>query len=50
MCRNIAARLITGLPKDSEIEITTEFADVFAIEVQCAFLDWPEGLHQPLVR
>jgi cytochrome P450 len=50
VCRNIAERLITGLPKDSEIEITTEFADVFAIEVQCAFLDWPESLHTPLLR
>jgi cytochrome P450 len=50
VCRCIAAKLIARLPKETDIEITTEFADVFAIEVQCAFLDWPEGSHQPLLR
>jgi cytochrome P450 len=48
VCRSIAAKLIARLP--NETEIAAEFADVFAIEAQCAFLDWPEGLHQPLLR
>jgi hypothetical protein len=48
VCRSIAAKLIARLP--NETEIAAEFADVFAIEARCAFLDWPEGLHQPLLR
>jgi cytochrome P450 len=36
VCREIAAKLIARLPRNSDVELTTEFADVFAIEVQCA--------------
>ena len=50
VCRNIAVRLIAGLPRDREIQFAEQFADVFAIEVQCAFLDWPMELHEPLLR
>lgn len=50
VCRGIAKNLVARLPRETEIEIATEFADIFAIEVQCAFLDWPESLHQPLLR
>ena len=48
VCREIAGKLIARLPRNRDVELTTEFADVFAIEVQCAFLEWPVELHQPL--
>jgi cytochrome P450 len=49
-CRGVAIDLVGRLPKNGETELIAEFADVFAIEVQCAFLDWPASLHQPLLQ
>lgn len=50
VCREIAGKLIARLPRNRDVELTTEFADVFAIEMQCAFLEWPVELHQPLLQ
>ncbi len=47
-CRAIAARLVAGLPRDREVELVARFAQPFALEIQCAWLGWPEALHEPL--
>lgn len=50
ICRQLSIDLIAKLPKGNDIELISEFSDLFAIEAQCAFLDWPASLHQPLLR
>lgn len=47
-CRQIAARLVTRLPAAGAVDLVTGFAELFALQVQCAFMGWPEDLHQPL--
>lgn len=48
ICRDIAANLVNGFPKDRETELMVEFAQIFTLKVQCAFLGWPASLHEPL--
>jgi cytochrome P450 len=50
VCRNIAAALLSELSGRQEIELAAELADLFAIRIQCAFLDWPATLHAPLLQ
>ncbi len=50
VCREVAVGLIRRLPRTGVVDFMREFADVFAIEIQCAFLDWPRTLHEPLLR
>ena len=50
VCRNIAAALLSELSGRQEIEVAAELADLFAIRIQCAFLDWPATLHAPLLQ
>lgn len=45
----ISNNLVKTLPKDDVIEFMSQFAQVFAVHVQCAFLGWSKGLHQPLL-
>lgn len=47
-CREIAASLVRELPGRDEVEFIAEFAQTFAVRVQCAFLGWPAHLHEPL--
>lgn len=49
-CRRIVTRLLDGLCHHSEIEVVAEFGDVFAVKAQCAFLEWPTELHEPLLQ
>jgi cytochrome P450 len=48
VCREIAISLVQGLPADGEIELMAQFAQDYALQVQCAFLGWPVQLHRPL--
>ncbi len=48
VCRRIAAELVAGLPAAGEIDAMADFADEFALRIQCAFLGWPESLRAPL--
>lgn len=50
VCRRIAIDLVRESSARRELEFTTEFADVFAIRVQCAFLNWPARLYEPLLN
>ena len=47
-CRKIAANLVQSLLERDEIEFISEFAQGFAVRVQCTFLGWPAGMHEPL--
>jgi cytochrome P450 len=46
--RAIAVELLSGLPADGEVEFVAQIAGRFALRAQCAFLDWPVDLHEPL--
>jgi cytochrome P450 len=47
-CREIAANLVQSLLGRDEVELVSEFAQSFAVRVQCAFLGWPPDMHEPL--
>lgn len=47
-CHAIASRLVEALPSDGSIELISEFAQIYALQVQCAWLGWPESLREPL--
>lgn len=51
-CREIAANLVQSLPGRDEVELISEFAQPFALRVQCAFLGWPPDMHEvcPMTR
>ena len=45
--RGLATELVTRLP-DGEVEIMGALSHPFAARVQCAFMGWPDELHEPL--
>lgn len=47
-CRAIAESVVDRLPTDGEVEAMTEMGQDFALEIQCAFMGWPNSLHEPL--
>ncbi len=49
-CREIAADLVQNALASGEVELMADFALLFAVRVQCAFLGWPTNLHEPLAR
>jgi cytochrome P450 len=46
--RKIASNLVELLLKQSDIELISQFAHMFSVQVQCAFLGWPTDMHEPL--
>jgi hypothetical protein len=48
VCRRIATELVARLPGDGACELMADFADEFALRIQCAFLGWPDALRAPL--
>jgi len=46
-CRQVAVDLLEQLPR-GEIELMGDFAQVFSLRMQSAFLGWPKALHEPL--
>ncbi|MFC1460508.1 cytochrome P450 [Microvirga arabica] len=50
VCRGVAIDLVDRLPAGGEIELMDEFAQDFALRIQCAFMGWPTELHEPLRR
>ncbi|MGV8844784.1 MAG: cytochrome P450 [Pseudomonas sp.] len=48
VCRDVAVRLVQALPGDGATELMTKFAQIFALQIQCAWLGWPTELHEPL--
>ena len=48
VCRRLCAELVAALPRNSPVEIMASLAHPFALRMQCAFLGWPDSLHEPL--
>lgn len=48
VCRAVAVRLVQGLPDQECTELMSTFAQIFALQIQCAWLGWPAELHEPL--
>src|SRR3546814_764011 len=46
-CESIARNLAENLHQ-GQIDIMSQLAHPYALEVQCAFMGWPATLHQPL--
>ena len=49
-CRRICAELVSALPRNSSTEIMFGLAHPFALRMQCAFLGWPDSMHEPLLQ
>src|SRR5690554_1039928 len=49
-CRALANKLVSDLAREKPIELIAQFAQQFALQVQCAFLGWPADTHEPLRR
>ncbi|MFO8045374.1 MAG: cytochrome P450 [Halomonas sp.] len=47
-CRAIAADVVDRLPEKGIVDAMTVLGQDFALEIQCAFMGWPESLHEPL--
>ena len=47
-CSSIVDQLVGGLSLPGEIEVMGELAEPFANAVACAFMGWPDTLHEPL--
>ncbi len=47
-CREIAASLAAALLGRDQVELIHDFAQPFAVQVQCVFLGWPVHMHEPL--
>lgn len=50
VCRDVATGLVDALNKPCEMEFMSGFAQTFAIQIQCAFLGWPQTLQAPLLE
>lgn len=49
-CRKIAKQMVQSLPAHEPVELISKFAQIFALQIQCAWLGWPDDLHEPLRR
>jgi cytochrome P450 len=49
-CRAISADLVSRLKRHQDIDLVTQLARLFAVRIQCAFLGWPDDLHEPLLQ
>jgi len=49
-CRAISADLVSRLKRNVEIDLVIDLARLFAVRIQCAFLGWPDELHEPLLQ
>ncbi|MDI1274493.1 cytochrome P450 [Polaromonas sp.] len=47
-CRSLAADLVRSLQGRAGLDLMADFAQPFAVRVQCAFLGWPASMHEPL--
>ncbi len=50
LCREIVMTLVQSALASGEVELITDFAQPFAVRVQCAFLGWPAALHELLIQ
>ena len=50
ICRRIAEELVNRLVNGAQVDFMADFAPVFALNVQCAFVGWPCEFREPLRR
>lgn len=50
VCQRLCEQLVAHLPSDGEVELMSALAYPFAVQMQCAFLGWPDSLHEPLLQ
>lgn len=50
VCRSIARNLVASLPHGEALDVVENFSRAFALQIQCAFMGWPDALHEPLRR
>ncbi|MDO5668244.1 MAG: cytochrome P450 [Alcaligenaceae bacterium] len=50
VCRRIADNLVQISPKNTDFDFIENFARIYAVQVQCAFLGWPVSLQEPLTQ
>lgn len=50
LCRAISADLVSSLERNVEIDLVARLARRFAVRIQCAFLGWPDSMHEPLLE
>lgn len=48
--RRIARGLVDHLGRNPSCDVIREFAEPYAVRIQCGFLGWPESLHAPLMQ
>lgn len=49
VCRELARHSINGLSRGVEVELMGSVALPYAVRIQCAFLGWPQNLHDTLI-
>lgn len=49
-CQTLADNLVKNLPRHTAVDIVQHLAQPFALEVQCAFLGWPETMQESLAQ
>lgn len=49
-CQALCEDLVARLPANAEVELMTALAYPFALQMQCAFLGWPDSMHEPLLQ
>lgn len=49
-CRTLAKRLVTELSRSNPVELISDFAMKYALQVQCEFLGWPLELQGALAQ
>ncbi len=48
VCRGIANALVDQLPENDAFDVMSRLAQPLALQIQCAFMGWPDTLHDPL--
>ena len=48
ICREIARNLVDSLPDSQPFDVVKRFSQAFALQIQCAFMGWPDSLNEPL--
>lgn len=49
VCRGVVEQVFQEHLRNGELEFMSEIALPFAVRVQCAFLGWPESIHERLI-
>ncbi|GAB3017469.1 cytochrome P450 [Bowmanella dokdonensis] len=48
LCADICQQLVSELKKGQEIDVIGQIAEPFSLQIQCAFMGWPDSLQTPL--